>query len=401
MRKEEGGNDPADPLPHIVQRVHRNVKTLEDTARIVADATGRIPDLSDPGMAARFDDLRDERARQNAKSVYKWNAALRGLEERAKEKPELLAEVEQLLAFGGGGVMAPTSIEMYSKWTLEEIVPVSKRSAIFKFTSKDRYRGTPHPRGRGLRPNPITWHTTLLGKFGHSTDEGPFPWVERDYTPISSAKEWEQGRCDILIKIYPDGAATSWLHRTRPTSVWLSRPVKTLSVPSLVANGSSFQPSSVLLLLAGTGCVALPQIIHHRDPIHKLGMATPKRQQLQVPIDVILSFREDDVLLCTQTAEMCRSGDIRHATVLITSSNSGAPPFPSAKVDDASELGKLDNASIVRSRLTFSIISSAIAKMPSPCRVLVSGPRTFNTAAREMLARARVSSERITILTST
>ena len=78
-------------------------------------------------MAARFDDLRDERARQNAKSVYKWNAALKGLEERAKEKPELLAEVEQLLAFGGGGVMAPTSIEMYSKWTLEEIVPVSKK----------------------------------------------------------------------------------------------------------------------------------------------------------------------------------------------------------------------------------------------------------------------------------
>lgn len=70
-------------------------------------------------------------------------------------------------------------------------------------------------------------------------EEGPLPWIERDYTPISTAKEWEQGRCrhcdacaciqvhshihtyayvymhgrvDILIKIYNDGAATSWLH---------------------------------------------------------------------------------------------------------------------------------------------------------------------------------------------
>ena len=32
-------------------------------------------------------------------------------------------------------------------------------------------------------------------------EEGPLPWVERDYTPISTAHEWEQGRCDILIKV--------------------------------------------------------------------------------------------------------------------------------------------------------------------------------------------------------
>ena len=40
---------------------------------------------------------------------------------------------------------------------------------------------------------------------------------------------------DILIKIYRDGKGTSWLQQ-QPlgTQVWLSKPMKTLSVPSLV-----------------------------------------------------------------------------------------------------------------------------------------------------------------------
>mgnify|MGYP002832821885 CR=1 FL=1 len=54
---------------------------------------------------------------------------------------------------------------------------------------------------------------TLLAEVG-ANSEGPLPWIERDYTPVSSAKEWETGKCDLLVKVYPDGAATSWLHRT-------------------------------------------------------------------------------------------------------------------------------------------------------------------------------------------
>ena len=78
-----------------------------------------------------------------------------------------------------------------------------------------------------------------------ANDEGPLPWIERDYTPISSAKEWEAGKVDLLVKFYADGAATSWLRRALVPSVtsaprlgarvWLSQPVRTLSLPSLVA----------------------------------------------------------------------------------------------------------------------------------------------------------------------
>ena len=148
----------------------------------------------------------------------------------------------------------PEAIAEYTKWSLEGVEPVSKHAAIFTYTSKDRKRGTPHPRGRGRVPRPITWHTTLLAEVG-ANDEGPLPWIERDYTPISSAHQWEQGRVEILIKIYADGKATSWLYRTKPETVWLSRPVRTLAVPSLVHDdGPSFRPASQLVRLRGGRC---------------------------------------------------------------------------------------------------------------------------------------------------
>jgi hypothetical protein len=81
---------------------------------------------------------------------------------------------------------------MYVRWTLENVTPVSKHSALYSFKTSDRKRGTPHIRGRGVRPEPKTWHTTLLAEIGPNS-EGPLPWIERDYTPISSAPEWETG----------------------------------------------------------------------------------------------------------------------------------------------------------------------------------------------------------------
>ena len=126
-----------------------------------------------------------------------------------------------------------------------------------------------------------------------SFSAGPLPWVERDYTPISGALEWERGHVDILIKIYNDGAATSWLNRAMVESearrepnlrVWFSKPVPTLSVPYLVSGASDFVPASVLLLLAGTGVVALPQVLHKRDPANKIGISI--RRQVRRPVQL-------------------------------------------------------------------------------------------------------------------
>ena len=79
--------------------------------------------------------------------------------------------------------------------------------------------------------------------------------------------DWERGSCDILIKIYGDGKGTSWLQQQQlGTQVWLSKPMKTLSVPSLVLDSSRMSNNSlanhegVLLVLAGTGIVAAAQV---------------------------------------------------------------------------------------------------------------------------------------------
>ena len=168
------------------------------------------------------------------------------------------AAASDMGAEGQPATPPPRRIDGYALWTLAAVTPVSRHSAVYHFTSSDRKRGTPYTRGRGRTMWHRTWHTTLLAQVGRNA-EGPLPWVERDYTPVSTWREWEKGTCDILIKVYREGAATSWLHK-QPlgTRLWLSTPKKTLSVPSLVADPSSMsnkfkQHRAVLLVLGGTG----------------------------------------------------------------------------------------------------------------------------------------------------
>jgi hypothetical protein len=170
----------------------------------------------------------------------------------------------------------------------------------------------------------------------------------------------------------------------------------------------------VLLLLAGTGVVALPQILHHRDPLYKLGIGTPRRKQLRVPIDVVLSFREDDVLHLPQVAEYCHEAaaesaggggcvGVRHCALLLTGANASPALFPGTKGGNraAAEaaLDGLENARVLRSRLSSAIVADAVARMPQPCRVVVSGPGGFNAAAREMLT-GLIDEDQITVLSA-
>lgn len=221
---------------------------------------------------------------------------------------------------------------------------------------------------------------SLLAEVGPNA-EGPLPWVEREYTPVSSAKQWELGKCDLLVKVYPGGMASSWLARARPARVWLSTPQKTLHVPALVAEGRTHRPASVLLLLAGTGVVALPQLLCHRDPTRQLGIPTPRRDQLHVPLDVVISSREDDVLLLPQIAQWCADGGeasgVRTCTLLLTPSAASAngaqePPFPATQAGDAAEaanlLRGLANVQVLRARLSARVVAESLARMAQPCR---------------------------------
>ena len=179
--------------------------------------------------------------------------------------------------------------------------------------------------------------------------------------------------------------------------------MKTLDVPALVADGArAFRPASVLLLLAGTGCVALPQILAHRDPMTKLSISTPKRDQLKVPVDVVLSCREDDPLLVEDVAAWCaEEGDaagLRNATVLVTPEGAGPPQFAAAAKAADAVLAASPNAAVVRARLDGALLREAYARMPRPCRVVVSGPDGFNAACRSALLDLVDDADDVTIL---
>jgi Oxidoreductase FAD-binding domain len=262
------------------ERYFTNVETIKDSCRVVKAATGKCPDMTSD-LQHRLLGVRAIRKRQHAVSTFRWNAALKATllqgqietsnngimsTKLRKTLQDLLAAAgyheSQLLSSSSSFMLSSFStttiripdmpigdISNYSPWTLHAVTKVSRHSAVYHFRSDNVKRGTPHPRGGGrAMPSPKTWHTTLLAEVGSTNhDEGPLPWIERDYTPISTAKEWEQGKCDILIKIYMDGKATSWLHRISTTSseprlprmVWLSKPLQTLNVPTLAPKGSA------------------------------------------------------------------------------------------------------------------------------------------------------------------
>ena len=146
------------------------------------------------------------------------------------------------------------------------------------------------------------------------------------------------------------------------------------------------------------------------------------------PIDVLLSFREDDVLMLPELTSWCREGaagpvsspygmtheGVRHCTVFLTppavkpsGDPSGDPsglPFPNhlhgSSTDADNALASLAKFADVRRgrRLDAEIVEAAVARMPPPVRVVVSGPSAFNGAAREYLRELMDVEKHVTIL---
>lgn len=436
-------------------KIHVRVNTFEKSRKVVEKATGKaLPETLPPESELRLSQIRATKEREYLMETYQWNKALssclRAIQEQKDQNKNstrnLHHEVKNTLIKAGYPTTSPLdlimpendsplveampdTIESYVPWTLSSVTVASKHSAIFSFETKDLKRGTPHPRGRGKLPKPVTWHITMLGQVG-GNNEGPLPWIERDYTPISSALEWERGRCDILIKIYNHGHLTSWLNQwtsvddsqPQEKKIWLSKPIPTLSVPSLIAprqgtDADEGKPASILLLLAGTGIVALPQIMAHREPIRLLGISTPKRAQLRCPIDLIHSCRQDDILLWPEIKQYCVDGlrpharfrGLRNYTLLLTNdcnSNSCDPPLKEKFIDITEDrigedLKDVQNMSLKKpQRLDKRIVNDALDRLIQPYRVIVSGPDGYNDAAREFLAECGVNASQMTILSA-
>eukprot|EP00928_Gymnodinium_smaydae_P083216 TRINITY_DN66467_c0_g1_i1.p1 TRINITY_DN66467_c0_g1~~TRINITY_DN66467_c0_g1_i1.p1 ORF type:complete len:396 (+),score=28.74 TRINITY_DN66467_c0_g1_i1:47-1234(+) len=290
--------------------------------------------------------------------------------------------------------------QSYAPWFLSRVTMVSKHSAIYHLTSSDSRRGSPIVKGRGRTVWHKTWHTALL--VNESGDAGnPSPGVEREYTPISSARDWENGKCDLLIKFYRAGRATSWLYEQQiGAQIWLSKPAKTLDVPSLVPDltQAAFKPGSYLLVLAGSGIVAVPQVLHHGMQETCFGGNGPV---LTSPVSLIYSCRRDDVCMTSDLMCWCKEGRLRHCTLLLTESHrEDGSPFPEVRDVDVSELAALDNVAVVPSRLSPEILASELRSLSAPCRIVISGPASFNAAAKDMLVQSGVDESAITLLSA-
>merc|ERR1712061_397004 len=92
------------------------------------------------------------------------------------------------------------------------------------------------------------------------------------------------------------------------------------------------RPASVLMILGGTGIVTAAQILQHRDPI-KEGVAPA----VTVPVGLIYSCRQDDVLMATDLVAWSK-GRLDRCTLLMTPLQPGMLPIPAAGEPELDEL---------------------------------------------------------------
>ena len=144
-----------------VDEYFTKIDTLEKSIEVVRHTTGKTPDTSSSNLKSRLAGVRAMRAREEALSIYRWNTAIKFTLDQMRnlggsDSTDILDLLNSISAKAGihpsvlvarnSPPIMPTSIEKYSQWILSNVTIVSKHAAVIHFISKDRKRGTPHPR---------------------------------------------------------------------------------------------------------------------------------------------------------------------------------------------------------------------------------------------------------------
>jgi len=159
--------------------------------------------------------------------------ALKWLERIIGELEERLLE-EEAIGTGEFGAADAGDDELEDsgdgsgRWKVQKISGLAWDTCIYHLVNKPP--AVPHP-----YPNDA-WHLNV--RFGGTV---------REYTPVSSAADWEQGRIDLLVKTYETGAvsrrfallrqASPGFTATEEQPCWVltSKPALTLTLPALTA----------------------------------------------------------------------------------------------------------------------------------------------------------------------
>lgn len=146
----------------------------------------------------------------------------------------------------------------WEQWAISQVQWCSEDSAIYHFTRVS----TATPIAQHACDRPSSWHVAMQLRYTKRLG-GKQKKVIREYTPLSSLREWAAGTMRIIIKIYAKGKLTSKLARVELGGVLeFSAPEPTLRLrPSIGLPGSEslwddgVDPDAV----AGTGMMALEE----------------------------------------------------------------------------------------------------------------------------------------------
>ena len=186
----------------------------------------------------------------------------------------------------------------------------------------------------------------------------------------------------LLVKVYPKGRATQWLHAsTAGQRVWISPPRTTLQLPTLRAElarggradsvagvADSVDFSSVLLVAGGTGIAPLWQIMRGAMCGH------PALKDL--PVTLLYSCRADDVLMASPISRCMASRAGSRAFITLTPAH-GTPIYPQIAAPVLPALqDSFKEVAFSSGRISEALLREALADRPL-ARVVVSGPAAF------------------------
>ena len=197
---------------------------------------------------------------ESSRAVDFYQKAIELMKEQhmAHECARLQRRVDKLLA---GSSCEVDSGDGSGLWKVEEIRGVSGDTCVYHLRAAPP--GNPHPYPESA------WHVQVF--------VGP---NVREYTPISSVSDWEDGAVDLLVKTYPDGEVSRFFGTLRTVEeareaslqnyapleeqncwVRLSAPLLTLQFPSFSEDVEAEPVEELGLIVGGTGIAPALQVL--------------------------------------------------------------------------------------------------------------------------------------------
>lgn len=333
------------------------------------------------------DEPEDELRLRHARLLAKCGRP--GKLEELKAESHLAAEVNRSFDEMQGEVPGPGArrpVEGYALWRLANVDLLSKHSALFRFEARD----SSSRRGQATGAWQL-WHVALLAEVGDNP-EGPLGWVEREYTPVSSDRDWNEGRLELLVKVYPAGLASQWFANLHVgTEVFVSQPMMTLMAPSLVtidAIAEAFTVQSVLFVAGGTGLAPA------------LGALNFFREK-DIPLQLVYCCRAGDMLLMERLQEFVERRRSQTAVLVALSSASagdeGDCGFPFGP--PAPTLESFPQLTFVQGRVTKTLLAEVAERLGfDGLRAVVCGPQAMNDAVSASLQELGLLKKQLTLM---